>query len=319
MNVIDRALDRSVVFSFDRTGFFRHRRRFLAEDLQVDLRGRTVAVTGANAGLGRAAAESLHELGANVWLICRDGDRGRAALDALKAKPGGDPQLVRGDLSDLESVRRVADALPASLAVLVHNAGVLPRAFQRTADGLELTWATNVVGPFLLTQLVLPRLREQADARVITVASGGLYGVSLDVEVARRAAAPEGSGRFDGVRQYAFTKRAQLALSDRLAVREPQVRLHTMHPGWADTGGVRRSLPTFRAVTRPILRTPEQGADTIVWLAAVAAARLEPATGGFWFDRAVAPRHLLTSTARGDRDVDVLLGLVRAQAGLQSG
>lgn len=313
-SVVDGLLDRSILFSFDRTGFARHRRRFREEDLDVDLRGRKVAITGANAGLGRATAEALLDRGAHVYLLCRDPARGEAARAELSAR--GRAELVLCDVAEKASVRAAAAALPSDLAVLVHNAGVLVDAFERTADGLERTWATNVVGPHLLTRLLLPRLRAVEDARVLTVTSGGLYGVALDAEVALRAADPRPPARFDGVRAYAHTKRAQLALSDLLARAEPQVAFHAMHPGWADTGGVRRSLPTFRALTKGILRSPEQGADTVVWLAAAPRDRLEPTTGGFWFDRAPAPRHLrLGPRARHEAaEVERLRAIVDAQA-----
>lgn len=317
MELVDRLLDRSVVLSFDRTGFARHRRRFEPRDLEVDLRGRAIAITGANAGLGRAAAEALHDLGADVWLICRDRARGAQAEAALQARGGaGTPRLVVGDVSELASVHRIAAALPDQLDGLVNNAGILPSAWRRTSDGLESTWATNVVGPFLLALLLRPKLERSRDGRVVTVTSGGLYAVGLDVEVALRACEPRPPRRFDGVRQYAHTKRAELVLSDLLAARVPEVRFHAMHPGWADTGGVRSSLPTFRALTRAILRSPHEGADTMVWLAAVAPGRLDPPTGGFWFDRAPAPRHRLRSTRRGDADAERLLAIVRAQARL---
>lgn len=292
--LLDAALDRSVVLSFDRTGFERHAKDFVAADLDVDLRGKTVLITGANAGLGRAAAHALHALGATIILACRDAGRGEAA----RAELGVRAELEQVDVSSLTSVRALATRLAARpIDVLVHNAGALVDTHTRTPEGLELTWATHVVGPWLLTQLLTPTLT--VGARVIWVSSGGMYTQRLDLERLRH---PSPSG-FDGVVQYAQAKRAQLILAAQLATRlaAQQVVVNAMHPGWADTGGVRSSLPRFFAVTRAILRSPAQGADTIVWLAA--SARAGQTTGQLWFDRRVVPAHLWSRTEElpGDR------------------
>lgn len=292
--LLDSALDRSVVLSFDRTGFERHARDFVAADLDVDLTGRTALITGANAGLGRAATQALHARGATVILACRDRARGEAA----RAELGPRAELELVDMSSTASVRALAARLAGRpLDVLIHNAGALVDAYTPTPEGLELTWATHVVGPWLLTQQLMPSLR--AGARVIWVSSGGMYTQRLDLERLRRPS-PRG---FDGVVQYAQAKRAQIILTEQLATRlaAQQVVVHAMHPGWADTGGVRSSLPRFFALTRAILRSPAQGADTIVWLAA--SARAGQTTGQLWFDRRVVSTHLWPRTEElpGDR------------------
>jgi NAD(P)-dependent dehydrogenase (short-subunit alcohol dehydrogenase family) len=180
--LLDAALDASVILSFDRNGFRRHARRFDPADLDVDLSGKTALVTGANSGLGKAAAAGLARLGARVVMLCRDEARGRAALGELERETGRRAfDLVRLDVSDLGEVRRAAERLRAgSVDVLVHNAGVLPDRRETTRDGLELTLATNLAGPFLLTGLLLPAL-ERAGGRVVHVSSGGMYAQRLDV------------------------------------------------------------------------------------------------------------------------------------------
>ena len=149
-----------------------------------------------------------------------------------------------------------------------------------TVDDLELTAQVHVVAPFLLTTLLLPLLRASADARVIFVSSGGMYTRRLDVDALEHPPEP-----FDGVRAYANAKRAQVVLTG-LWARHPAGRgisFHAMHPGWADTPGVQESLPGFRRVMRPLLRSAEQGADTMAWLAAAPEAR--ESNGAFWLDR----------------------------------
>lgn len=280
--LLDAALDASVVLSFDRNGFRRHARRFDPQDLDVDLAGKRALVTGANSGIGKAAAAGLARLGARVTMLCRDEARGREALGELERETGRRAfELARLDVSDLADVRRAAGELSRDrVDVLVHNAGVLPDRRVATRDGLELTLATNLVGPFLLTSLLLPELG-RADGRVVHVSSGGMYTQRLDV-AALFSGGPE---PFDGVVQYARTKRA-LAVLNALCAENlggSGVTFSAMHPGWADTPAVRSSLPRFHALTKGILRTPEEGADTVVWLAASRSAKGR--SGLFWFDR----------------------------------
>jgi NAD(P)-dependent dehydrogenase (short-subunit alcohol dehydrogenase family) len=218
-------------------------------------------------------------------------------------------QLVLCDLSDLGSVRRCADGLLASgepLDVLINNAGVMAAQRTLSPDGIELTLATNVVGPFLLTNLLEPLLaRASADTpgrgRVINVSSGGMYGQRIHVDDLQMA-----HETYKGVTAYARSKRAEVILTELWAERwrEQAVGVHAMHPGWADTPGVQESLPGFRRVTRPLLRSSAQGADTTVWLAGANAALL--GTGGFWHDRCRRPTHLLPTTRESAQDRQTL-------------
>jgi NAD(P)-dependent dehydrogenase (short-subunit alcohol dehydrogenase family) len=170
--------------------------------------------------------------------------------------------------------------------VLVHNAGVLPAERHETEEGLELTFATNVLGPHLLTRMLRKLLIESAPARVLYVSSGGMYARRLEVDDLQSR-----EGEFDGRVAYARSKRAEVVLMERWAeeLAGTGVVAHAMHPGWADTPGVETSIPAFRRVMRPLLRTPEQGADTIVWLAA--APEAAAVTGGFWCDRHTRTTH----------------------------
>jgi dehydrogenase/reductase SDR family protein 12 len=298
--LLDAALDRSIVGGYTSIGYRLRAQRF--EPLPR-LDGRVAIITGATSGLGLAAAQSMAQLGARVVALARDARRGeRVRAQLQEAVQGGAAvELELCDLADLASVRAAAQRLRAAHArvdVLVNNASVLPAARQRSPDGHELTFATNVLGPFLLTCLLHAPLRAagragDGPARVITVSSGGMYAQRLDV---RRLI--EGPEPFDGTAAYAATKRAQVVLTELAAQRaerrgEP-IWFAAMHPGWADTPGVRTSLPRFYRLTRPLLRTPAQGADTIVWLAGAVAPL--SASGAFWHDRARRPAHLVPWT-----------------------
>ena len=279
-------LDASVVLSFDRTGYRRHAKRFVAADMQVSMQGKTALVTGANSGIGFSVSKALAALGATVHLACRDEARGQRALESIRAElPSADVNLQKLDVSVLADVRRFSETLRGPIDVLVNNAGVLPNTLTRTTEGHEVTFATNVLGPHALTLALMPRL-VVAKGRVITIASGGMLTQKLDLDALQGKVA-----RFDGVVAYAQTKRAEVILSEQWATKQAEVTFSTMHPGWADTPAVRSSLPTFYSVTKSILRTPEQGADTAVWLAV--APRLSGKSGLFWFDRAPASAHPL--------------------------
>jgi NAD(P)-dependent dehydrogenase (short-subunit alcohol dehydrogenase family) len=232
--------------------------------------------------------------------IAREGPRAAEAFAQLGAEVGtARVELVSADLGDLAAVRRAAAAIAArhgAVHALAHNAGALDDAFRASASGVEQTVASQVVGPFLLTQLLRPQLRAAAPSRVVWVSSGGMYAEALDVAKLAMTASS-----YDGVSAYARAKRAQITLSELLAerLRHDGVVVHAMHPGWADTPGVARSLPTFRALVGPLLRTPDEGAETLVWLLAGVGAPLDR-TGLFWLDRRPRPTHKLARTRRAD-------------------
>jgi dehydrogenase/reductase SDR family member 12 len=226
-------------------------------------------------------------------MLCRNRQRGLAAVREVRARTGSRRvRLGVVDVSDAASIRRFVRSLAAPVVdVVVHNAGVLPDERTESAGGHELTFATHVLGPWLLTRLLLPRLRKSRDARVVFVASGGMYTQALSLRDWQWRARP-----YDGVVAYAQTKRMQVVLAELLAAEfnDSGICVNAMHPGWADTPAVRTSLPRFWNLMRRVLRTPAEGADTVVWLAASPAARGQ--TGHFWFDRQPRSTHLLPWT-----------------------
>jgi NAD(P)-dependent dehydrogenase (short-subunit alcohol dehydrogenase family) len=292
--LVDDVMELAVVPSFTDVGYRVRRALFDWQDL-VDLRmdGRVVAVTGATSGLGLASVRMLARQGASLRLLVRNRAKGERLADEL----GGDARALVVDLSDLSSVRRVVDEMVTSgerLDVLVNNAGALLTERRVSADGFEMTFATTVLGPFVLTNGLVPLLERGGDVgrgRVINVASGGMYLERLHLDDLQMEREP-----YRGSVAYARAKRAQVLLTQEWAqrLRDRGIVVHAMHPGWADTPGVEASLPTFRTILGPFLRSPEQGADTIVWLtAAPEAAR---STGRFWLDRRPRPIDRLPRT-----------------------
>ena len=298
--LLDTVLDRTVLAGYTNVGYAL-RSRGWDDDALRSMSGRSVLVTGATSGLGLAAAEGFARLGAEVTLVARDAERGESArAQVAEQTDGGEARLELCDLARLASVRDLAGRLNARrdrLDVLVHNAGVLAETRTLTEDGIELTFAVNVVAPFLLTGLLTDQLAASAPSRIITVSSGGMYTQRLHIDDLQNA-----HGEFNGTTAYARTKRAQVLLTEEWARRlaDRGIIAHAMHPGWADTPGVSASLPRFYRVSRPLLRSPAQGADTIVWLGA--ADEAATGSGGFWHDRRRRPTSLLpwTREAAGD-------------------
>lgn len=304
-SALDTAMDRSVVLGYSRLGYLARRPEWKPGDPAADaLRGATAVVTGANSGLGKETATGLASLGARVLMVVRNKEKGHvAAAEIRAAHPEADVRVESCDISSLDSVREFAGRLLAAggpVDVLVHNAGVLPPERAETADGHELTLATHVLGPLLLTELLRPLLRAASDARVVVVSSGGMYTQRLPSQD------PEyRTGEYRGATAYARTKRMQVAFTPLLAERlaGDGASVYSMHPGWADTPGIVGSLPGFSRLLRPLLRTPAQGADTAVWLSATDPA---PASGLFWHDRRSRPDQLLPWTGYGPAELDGL-------------
>ena len=282
----DSALDRSLL-GYSSLGYDLRRRAGRLDDLpSAALVGQLAVVTGAANGLGKATALGLAALGAEVRIVVRSRKRGEQARDEIRAAV---PRCSIGvdicDVSSLTEVREFAQSLEA-VNVLIHNAGVMPAARAQTAEGHEVCLATHVLGPHLMTHLTMPAMRAAGAARVIWVSSGGMYTQRLnldDIEYVHNEYKPTTA--------YARTKRMQVALAREWGhrLRADRITVHSAHPGWADTPGVAESLPTFRRIVGPVLRTPKQGADTLVWLATAAEAAI--GTGGFWHDRKQRTEH----------------------------
>jgi NAD(P)-dependent dehydrogenase (short-subunit alcohol dehydrogenase family) len=297
---IDGILDASIIGGFSRIGYaVRSRTRNWKELESSAFAGRTIVVTGATSGLGMATATILRSLDANVVLIGRQPSKLDDVVGRIQeVAANGTLKAVICDLSDLESVRTASTNIAAlgSIDVLIHNAGSLSKARHISPQGFESTIATHVLGPFLMTTLLADRVTDS----VMTVSSGGMYAAPLpDFASGRSLEMPESA--YDGTRQYAIAKRAQVTLNEMWATGRADPHFYAMHPGWADTPGVQESLPTFRTLTKPLLRTSAQGADSILWLASLSPGDPSaPATGSFICDRQVRSIHKIGSTRKAD-------------------
>jgi NAD(P)-dependent dehydrogenase (short-subunit alcohol dehydrogenase family) len=245
--------------------------------------GRTVLVTGGSGGIGKATALGLAAMGAHLAITGRDRARTEGAAREVRAAGGGQVDVLVADLSSQSEVRRLAaevlQRLPR-LDVLVNNVGGYWDTRHVTADGLEHTFALNHLAPFLLTGLLLDRLRQSAPARVVTVSSNAQAMGRIDFDDL------QGERSYSGARAYNQSKLANVMFTYELARRVPAtlVTANALHPGVVrtsfgaeDPAGVQRLLVPFM---RPFMKTPAKGAATSIHVAS--APGLEQVTGRFF-------------------------------------
>jgi retinol dehydrogenase 14 len=247
--------------------------------------GKVALVTGGTSGIGKATAMALSAMGADVVVVGRDRERGERAAAEVRAQTGGRVDLALADLSSQAEVRALAEEFKRRydrLDVLVNNAGLVQSTRTETADGLESTFAINHLAPFLLTNLLLDMLKQSAPSRVVTVSSEAERWGNIDFDDL------QSKKKYRGFPVYGMTKLANIMFTYELAERlkGTDVTATCMHPGAVNTrfGTNNRGPMTilFRAF-KPFMRTPEQGADTVIWLAA--SPDVEGVSGRYYADR----------------------------------
>ena len=248
--------------------------------------GKTVLITGGTSGIGKAAAVALAAMGADVVVTGRDRERGERALREIREQStGGSVELMLADLAVQAEVRRLAEEFAGrhdGLDVLVNNAGLVQSTRTETPDGIETTLATNHLAPFLLTNLLLDGLKESAPSRIVTVSSEAQRWGSIDFDDL------QSKRKYRGFPVYGMTKLANVMFTYELAERlkGTGVTATCMHPGAVNTRfGTNNGGPAavlFR-LFKPFMRTPEQGADTLIWLAS--SPEVEGVSGGYFSDR----------------------------------
>jgi NAD(P)-dependent dehydrogenase (short-subunit alcohol dehydrogenase family) len=240
------------------------------ENSNGGMEGKVALITGGTSGIGRATAVALAAMGAEVVVTGRNEERGRAALAEIRHESGSERvSLMLADLAVQAEVRGLADGFRERhdrLDVLINNAGLIRSRRTETPDGIELTLAVNHLAPFLLTNLLLDLLEKSAPSRVITVSSEARRAAEIDFDDL------QSERRYRAFPVYGMTKKANILFTYELAerLRGTGVVANCVHPGGVNTGfGSDNRSPgvlLFRAF-KPFMRTPEQGADTVIYLA----------------------------------------------------
>lgn len=276
--------------------------------------GKTCVITGANTGIGKAAAESLAALGARIVMVCRSrerGERARADITAAASRGGrgGSADLLIADLSSQAEVRAVASDILAAyprIDVLVNNAGLALRQRELTVDGIERTFAVNYLAYFMLANLLLPALRAAGHARIINVSSAAHGRAKLEFDNL------QGERKYSNVGMYAASKLEDVMLTFALARRlgGTGIAVNSLHPGVVATE-IWRQVAILRILSRWFMASPEKGARTTVYLAA--SPDVDGVTGQY-FDECQPAK-----TSRTSRDVEMqerLWGLSAAMTGV---
>jgi NAD(P)-dependent dehydrogenase (short-subunit alcohol dehydrogenase family) len=258
------------------------------ENVNSGMGGKVILITGGTSGIGKAAATALAGMGATVVITGRNEERGKRALQEIREESGNDGvELILADLTVQDEVRRLAEELRErhnQLEVLVNNAGLVLSERTETPDGIETQLAINHLAPFLLTNLLLDLLKESAPSRIVTVSSDAHRWAKIDLDDL------QSRKRYRGMQVYGKTKLANIMFTYELAERleGTGVTANCMHPGGVNTnfgnnqGGPMNLL--FR-LFKPFMRSPEQGADTLIYLAS--SPEVEGMTGKYLADRKV--------------------------------
>jgi len=284
--------------SFLKNGYQKNKGNLLSQ-LENANGKKIIAITGANAGIGKAMTKQLTERGHQVLMVCRNQERAQAArseileqIASTEVNNVSEPEIVIADCTNPEAIKNAISSLSVDhLDALVCNAGALFDKFSSNATGThEFNLSVFVLhGAHLMTQLCLPLLRESKDPRVIFVSSGGMYRVGLNMKTLTEVT----PATYDGTEAYCQCKRAQVIMAEKMAEKIQGVSFYSCHPGWALTPGVQsvKSLAQFVKWTgEENWRTPEEGALGISYLAAVDSSLLK--NGEFYLDGEVAPKHL---------------------------
>uniref|UniRef100_A0A8C1N5R4 Flj13639 n=1 Tax=Cyprinus carpio TaxID=7962 RepID=A0A8C1N5R4_CYPCA len=266
---------------FTKGAYLSESKNFVEKDLETSVAGRSFMITGANSGIGKATAMAIAKKAGTIHMVCRNKDKAEEARAEIVKESGNKEIYVHIlDLTETKKVWEFAESFKKkykTLNVLINNAGCMMTKREENDEGLEKSFASNSLGK---------QANKQTNKTMITVSSGGML-----VQKLRTGNLQSQRGRYDGTMVYAQNKRQQVVMTEQFAKAHPNIHFSVMHPGWVDTPTIANAMPDFHSSMKERLRTPEQGADTVVWLAVSEAAVKNP-SGRFFQDRQMVSAHL---------------------------
>jgi len=243
-------------------------------------------ISGANSGIGYITAKSLAMQGAKIVMVCRNKEKGNTAMAEIKEKTkNSDIELFIADFSSQKEIRRVAQEISAKypvIDVLVNNAGAIQEKRTETVDGIETTFATNHLGYFLFTNLLLQNLKAAPKARIVSVASAAEKMGKLNFDDLQTKI------NYSSMKAYSLSKLTNIVFTYELAKRlkGTNITANCLHPGVVKTEFGKELNGFYRfmfSIFRPFMRNSEKGAETMIWLAS--SPEVEGVTGKYFVDK----------------------------------
>lgn len=294
-NLWGKLLDLSIVFSFDSSGFKRHKKEYFLDEKFSSLKNKKILVTGGTSGIGLSLCDDLCSYGAEVLFTGRNTKVGQKLNTNCK-------KFYQLDMNDWDSFENFSHQTGA-LDGIVFNAGGMPIDFSQNQYDVETQAASQLFGHYYLLNLLKKNGKLKKDCKIIWVSSGGMYLKKLDLENLK---IPKS---YDRVAVYANVKRAQITLVEELSkdTQWKDFKIMAMHPGWVKTEAIKLGLPRFYSFTNKRLRTPSEGADTILWLLGT---KNDVQSGKFYFDRHIVSAYINEKYKPSKQEREMLMKLV---------
>lgn len=292
----NKILDVSLYYSFDKSGFIRHAKDF-TEEYQFGSNAKAL-ITGGTSGIGQAASHELINQGVEVTITGRNIEKGATAAEVNEKLT-----FVPWDMANWSEIPRIVKNLD-TLDYVVLNAGGMPSDFKKNEQGIELQFASQLFGHYYLIEELKKQEKLKPGSRIVWVTSGGMYLANLELDSIFE------NSKYDKVKTYANVKRAQVTLLPFLKEEFPKQIITAMHPGWAETPGVSSAIPEFDKKMKGRLRSPLQGADSILWLLGT---KQPVESGALYFDRRKVKKHFFWFTKRSDKKLYKLIDILKSK------